>query len=113
MRPPLTRYPKSLSTAASYVSLFPFNFFAAVESAQFLFLFLRLVGLAGAAENVAHRVVAFMARVFVDRTLGRYKGILNRPILGKRAGIVDGHLVENGVLIDARKPLDHVQIGGR
>ena len=54
-------------------------------------------------HNIRHRVVAFVAGVFVNRTGCCHERIFQRPLFGERRGIVDRGAVENGLWVDTWK----------
>src|ERR1700693_6312382 len=65
---------------------------------------------AGAAEDVLHRIVSFVAGVFVDWTGCCHERILKRELFGERGWIVDGGAIQNGVRVYASEALDDVQV---
>src|SRR5271170_1236785 len=65
---------------------------------------------AGAAQNIHHRVVAFVAGVLKYRTWSRAEWILDGPALRKCGGVVDSGAIEQRIRADASEPLDDVQV---
>src|SRR5450755_359507 len=72
-----------------------------------LFLFLHL---SGAAQDIGHGVVAFMARVLVNRSRSCNERIFKRPVLRESGGIIHCGFVEYGVRPHTSEPLDYMQI---
>src|SRR4029450_10555217 len=65
------------------------------------------------AENVGQAVVSLVARVLEDRSFEGSQGSLSRPRARPGLGIRDRELVANGVAVEARETLNHVQpVGG-
>src|ERR1700693_2844101 len=67
---------------------------------------------ASPAHNVAHGVIPFVARVFIDRTRSGAERIFQRPDLRKRGGIINGGTVKDRFGVDALEGLDYVQVRG-
>src|SRR4029453_4158531 len=63
-----------------------------------------------ATQDVAHRVVAFMARVFVEELCGSRPRVLARPRLRPGVGILNRKPVQERLRIDARETLYDVQV---
>ena len=69
--------------------------------------------MAGSRQHVGHRVVAFVASVFVN-LLGRLAHRnLRGPRLGERRGIVDRKLVHQDIGRGAREALGQLQLVAR
>src|SRR5215510_4976509 len=80
-----------------------------------LFLaFLRVVRFlqARAAQNVAHRIVPFVARVLVELLVRDGPGVLSRPRPRPRVGVFNGKPVQQVFGVHSREPLDDVEAGG-
>src|SRR2546428_108056 len=61
-------------------------------------------------KNVYHRVIGFMARIFVDRSVHRSHRNLARPRLCVHARIVNGELVQEDVRGGPREAFDHTHL---
>src|SRR5204863_9715537 len=94
-----------ISTAANLI------FIPTPYSPAILLLFrllLRVFGFlhAGAAQNVAHRVITLVAGVFVDVLAGQRPREFARPRLRPRLRIVDREPIEQRLRTGAREPFD-------
>src|SRR5262245_31532256 len=78
-----------------------------------LFALLGVVGFLEprALENVLERVVAFVARVFVQAILGCRPRVLAGPRLSPRVLIFNRKPILQRLVVDAREPFDDVQVG--
>src|SRR5882672_88414 len=61
-----------------------------------------------AAQDVAHRVISFVARVLVHQLVGRRPGVLTRPWSSPCLRVFDRKPVEQGLRIAPREALDDV-----
>src|SRR5207237_2152904 len=85
-------------------------------SPSLLFRFgLRVLGLAQpcAAQDVAHRVVALVTRVFVQMILSDRPGVFAGPRLLPRLRLVDREPVLQRLRVGAREPLGDREVFGR
>ena len=67
----------------------------------------------GAAEDVAQRVVGFVARVLEHQVVGRRPRLLAGPGPYPRLRILDRELIPERLRVDAREALDDVQVLAR
>src|SRR5438105_9400776 len=72
-----------------------------------------LVRGAGAREDAPHRVVAFMAGIFVDRLVALQHWNDRLPGLRPHGGIIHGELVGERIGSGAGEPLDQVRVRAR
>ena len=66
-----------------------------------------------AAQNAFHRHVAFVAGVFVNRSVGAPHRDADRPRPREHRGIVHRVAIVDGIVVDEREALDDRQMIGR